>query len=98
MRKEEEEVYGKEEVTKQQKKKEKAAISVRDLHKLQEIARPSDSILFYQDVEKEIEKRKTATLEGFVAIKSRPVHNSVKEWADRAISGDELIVGWFRTG
>ena len=30
-----EEVYGKEEVTKQQKRKEKAAISVRDLHKLQ---------------------------------------------------------------
>ena len=31
------EVYGKEEVTKQQKGKEKVAISVRDLHKLQEI-------------------------------------------------------------
>ena len=52
-----EEVYGKEEVTKQQKIKEKAAISVRDLHKLQEKARPSDSMLFYQDVEKELEKR-----------------------------------------
>ena len=37
-----EEVYGKEEVTKQQKRKEKVAISVRDLHKLQEIARRSD--------------------------------------------------------
>ena len=47
-----EEVYGKEEVTKQQKRKEKAAISVRDLHKLQEIARLSDSMLFYQDVKK----------------------------------------------
>ena len=45
------EVYGKEEVTKQQKREAKAAISVRDLHKLEEIARPSDSILFYQDVE-----------------------------------------------
>ena len=63
-----EEVYGKEEVTKQQKRKEKAAISVRDLHKLQEIARPSDSMLFYQDVEKEIEQRTVAKLEGFVAI------------------------------
>ena len=46
----------KEEVTKQQKRKEIVAISVRDLHKLQETARPSDSMLFYQDVEKEIEK------------------------------------------
>ena len=47
-----EEVYGKEKVTKKQERKEKAAISVRDLHKLQEIACPSDSILFCQDVEK----------------------------------------------
>ena len=40
-----EEVYGKEEVTKQQKRKEKAAVSVRELHNLQEIARPSDAKL-----------------------------------------------------
>ena len=45
-----EKVHGKEEATKQQKRKAKAAISVRVLHKLEEIARPSDSILFYQDV------------------------------------------------
>ena len=64
-----EEVYGKEEVTKQQKRKEKAAISVRDLHKLQEIARPSDSVLFYQDVEKEIEQETAAKSEGFIAMK-----------------------------
>ena len=47
-----EEVHGKEEATKQQKRKDKVAISVRALHKLEEIARPSDLILFYQDVEK----------------------------------------------
>ena len=34
-------VHGKEEVTKQQKRKAKAAISVRALYKLKEIARPS---------------------------------------------------------
>ena len=38
-----EDVYSKEEVTKQQKRKAKAAISVRALYKLEEIARPSDS-------------------------------------------------------
>ena len=47
-----EEVSCKEEVSKQQKRKEKTAVSVRDLHKLQEIARPSDAMLFYKDVEK----------------------------------------------
>ena len=52
------EVHGKEEATKQQKRKDKAAISVRALHKLEEIARPSDSFLFYHDVEKEIEQGK----------------------------------------
>ena len=73
-----EEVYGKEEVTKQQKRKEKAAVSVRELHNLQEIARPSNAKLFYEDMEKEIEKGTAATLEGFVAMKTRPIYNSVK--------------------
>ena len=88
----------KEEVTKQQKRKEKAAISVRDLHKLQEIARPSDSMLFYQEVEKEIEQGTAETLDGFVAMKTRPIYNSVKKWVDRTISGAKSVIGWFRTG
>ena len=93
-----EDVHGKEEVTKQQKRKAKAAISVRALHKLEEIARPSDSMLFYQDVEKEIEQGTAAKLEGFIAMKTRPVHNSVKKWVDRALSGAKSVVGWIRTG
>ena len=87
-----EEVYGKVEVTKQQKRKEKATVSVRDLHKLQEIAHPSDAMLFYEDVEKEIEKGTAATLEGFVAMKMRPIHNSVKKWVDRAIHCAKSVV------
>ena len=55
-------------------------------------------MLFYEDVEKEIEKGTAATLEGFVAMKTRPIHNSVKKWADRAISGAKLVVGLIRTG
>ena len=93
-----EDVHGKEEVIKQQKRKTKAAISVRALHKLEEIARPSDSMLFYQDVEKEIEQETAAKLEGFITMKTRPIHNSVKKWADRAIIGAKSIVGWFSTG
>ena len=93
-----EEVYGKEEVTKQQKRKEKVAISVRELHNLQEIARPSNAKLFYADVEKEIETTTAATLEGFIAMKTKPIHNSVKQWADRAVLGGKSIIGWIRTG
>ena len=73
-----EDVHGKEEVTKQQKRKAKAAITVRALHKLEEIARPSDSMLFYQDVEKEIEQGTAVKLEGFIVMKTRPNHNSIK--------------------
>ena len=91
-------VQGKEEVTKQQKRKEKASVSVQDLHKLREIAHPSVSMLFYQDVEKGIEQGTAAKLEGFVAMKTRPIHNSVKKWADRAISCAKSVVGWIRTG
>ena len=64
-----EEVHGKKEATKQQKRKAKAAIRVKALHKLEGIARPSDSILFYQDVEKEIEQGTAVKLERFIAIK-----------------------------
>ena len=31
-------------------------------------------------------------------MKTRPIHNSVKKWADRAISGAKSVVEWFRTG
>ena len=47
-----EEVHSKEEATKQQKRKAKAAISVGALHDLEEIARSSYSFLFYQDIKK----------------------------------------------
>ena len=94
-----EEVYGKEMVTKQEKRKEKAAISVRELvlHNLQQMACPSDAKLFYADVEKEIETGTAATLEGFVAMKTRPIHNNVKQWADRAAIGVKSVIGWFKT-
>ena len=71
---------------------------MRALHKLEEIARPSDSMLFYQDMEKEIEQGTAAKLDGFVAIKTRPICNSVKKWKDRAISGAKTVIGWFKKG
>ena len=76
-----EEVHGKEEATIQQKRKDKAAITVRALQKLEEQARPSDSILFYQDVEETIELASAKSLEGFIAMKNRPINNSVQKWA-----------------
>ena len=71
---------------------------VRDLHKLQEQARPSDAKLFYADVEKQIETSTAATLEGFVAMHTKSIHNSVKEWADTATRGVKTLIGWIRTG
>ena len=74
-----EEVNGKEEATLQQKRKAKAANTVQVLHKPEEQARPSDSILFYQDVEETNELVSAATLEGFIAMKTRSINNSVRE-------------------
>ena len=51
------------------------------LRDLQEIARPSDSFLFYLDVEEEINHVTVAKLEGSIAMKTRPIHNSVSKWA-----------------
>ena len=31
-------------------------------------------------------------------MKTRPIHNSVKQWADRAVIGVKSVIGWFRTG
>ena len=62
------------------------------LHKLEEQARPSDSILFYQDVEETIEHVSAATLEGFIAMKTRPIHNSVRKWAKRSTDNTTSIV------
>ena len=61
----------------QQKRKAKAAVSVRALDELQDQARPSNAFLFYQDVEEEIENATAAKLEGFIAMKTRPITNSV---------------------
>ena len=32
-------------------------------------------------------------LKGFIAIKTRSIHNSVKKWSERTKSGVKLIVG-----
>ena len=70
---------------------------MRALHELEEIEHPSDSILFYQDVEKEIEQGTAVKLEGSIAMKIRPIYNSVEKWAERATSGVKSIVEWIRT-
>ena len=43
-------------------------------------------------------KGTAASLEGFVAMKTKPIHNSVKQWADRVILEVKSKMGWIRTG
>ena len=35
----------------------------------------------YQDIEESIELATAATLKGFITMKTRPINNSVREWA-----------------
>ena len=93
-----EEVHGKEEATIQQKRKEKAAITIGALHKLEETAPPSNSNLFYQDVEATIEQVSAVTLEAFITMKTRAINNSVQEWAKRSTGKVKSIVDWIRVG
>ena len=93
-----EEVHGKEEVTKQQKRKAEAAIRVRALHNRQEIARPSDSFLFYQDIGEEIKHAIVVKLDEFNAMKTKLIHNSVNKEAKRAKRNVKLIVKQIRIG
>ena len=93
-----EEIHGKEEATIHQKRKEKAAITVQALHKLEEQARPSNSNLFYQDVEATIKLVSAATLEGFIAMKTRVINNSICDWVKRSTGRVKLIVDWIRIG
>ena len=93
-----EEVHGKEAATIQQQRKEKAAITVWALHKLEEQARPSNSNLFYQDVEATIELATATTLEAFISMKTRAINNSVREWAKRSTGKVKSIVDWIRVG
>ena len=93
-----EEVHDKYKTTKQQKRKAKAAISVRSLHDLQEQPRPIDLFLFYLDVEEEIEHAMAAKLEKFIVMKTRPIHNSVSKWAEQGTSKIKSIVEWIKAG
>mmetsp|Transcript_18530 Transcript_18530/g.20387 ORF Transcript_18530/g.20387 Transcript_18530/m.20387 type:complete len:161 (+) Transcript_18530:85-567(+) len=93
-----EEVHGKEAAAIEQKRKERAAITVRALHNLEEQARPSDSILFYQDVEATIERVPAATLEGYIAMNTRAITNSVQQWAKRSTGKVRSIINWIVRG
>ena len=90
------EVHGKETASIEQKRKERAAITVQELHKLEEQSRPSDSILFYQDVKATIEQVPAATLEAFIAMKTKSINNSVREWAKQSTGKCKSIIDWIR--
>ena len=90
------EVHGKEAASLEQKRKERAAITVRELHKLEEQSRPSDSILFYQDVDTTIKRVPATTLEVFIAMKTKAINNSVREWAKQSTVRVRSIIDWIR--
>ena len=55
----------------------KASIGVQTLHKLQDQSWPRDTFWFYWAVNKEAEKATVAKLEGFIAMKTKAITNSV---------------------
>ena len=57
---------------------------------------PSDSILFYQDMEATIKCVPASTLEAFIAMKTKAINNSVWEWAKWSTGRVRSIVDWIR--
>ena len=45
-----------------------------------------------------MEHATAAKLEGSIVMKTRPIHNSVSKWADRATSKVKSVVEWIKTG
>ena len=46
----------------------------------------------------EIEQAMGIKLEGFIAMKTRLMHNRVNKWAEQVMSKVESIVEWIKTG
>ena len=53
---------------------------------------------YFISVEKQIEQGTAVKLEGSIAMREKPIYNSVKKWADRAISGAKSVLVWFSIG
>ena len=54
--------------------------------------------LFYHNVDKEIEKATAAQLEGYIAMKTKAITNSIPKWAERLTFKVKLVIAWLRTG
>ena len=91
-----EEVHGKEENEQQQKRKERAAILVRALHTKRDLARPSDSFLFFSDLDAEIESSSAIQLESFISMKTKAINNSVTMWKYQSTHEVLPILVWLR--
>ena len=63
---------------------------------MEEKSRPSDSNLFYQDMKATIERVPAATLEAFIAMKTKAINNSLQEWAKQSTGRVRSIVDWIR--
>ena len=94
-----EEVHGKNQAaTKQQKRKAKVAISVPALYHM--ICRRNHFLVInsiYPDLENEIEYATAAKLDRFIAMKTRPIHNSISKLAIQATNKVKGIVEWIKT-
>ena len=73
------------------------AIGVWVLHKLQDQSQPGNVFLFYQDIEEEIENTTAAKLEGFIAIKTKPITNSVTKWVESTACKVKSRIEWIET-
>ena len=92
-----EEVHGKTEAQKQNRRLAKLSIEVRHLHSMRHLTRPSDDFTFYEDEELEhfIGKAATATTAAnFISTNKRIIKHSIVAAKKQAITHTKNIIHW----
>jgi hypothetical protein len=91
-----EEVHGKTEEQQEQTRKLKLSSELKRLNNMRDIARPSDVCLFHQDIDKYTKESTAQSIAVFISSHRRAILNSVKKYADTAITGTPTIIQWVR--
>ena len=93
-----EEVHGKTEAQKQNRRLAKLSTEVRHLHSMRHLTRPSDDFLFYDDDELEqfLEKATATTAANFISTNKRIIKHSIVAAKKQAITHTKNILHWLK--
>ena len=90
------EVHGKTEEQKQSRRLEKLSKEIRQLHTLRDQTRPSDDVLFYDDVDEFLANTTTTRAANYTSSTKRIIKHSVAAATKEAVTKTKNIHKWFQ--